>query len=479
MAVGSLRCRRAALILLTLVGVCARPADAPKAQTPTVNELQRLIAGEPLPRNAVSSVAARKAVARSASRRRFVPGRVLLKTDGTQASTSVASLASRVGAHTMTRAGAGDFSILTLPPEADVLAAARDLAAQPGVVYAEPDAIAYLTYVPNDPLYSYQWNFKKLDMERTWDINRGGDSSLIVAVIDSGVAFLDSGTFREAPDLVGTNFVAPRDFIWETDTPFDLDGHGTHVTGTIAERTGNDEGVAGMAFNVSIMPIKAVSGVWDEELGAPNFGSESVIAAAIHYAADNGAKVINMSLGFDDPVSAVRDAIEYAVGKGVFVVAAAGNGGEEGSPDVYPAAYASDIDGFMSVAALDLNLQRAPYSNSNPYVEISAPGGDTDVDLNDDGYPDGVLQQTLDLALVDLGTFNEFGYFFLQGTSMAAPHVSGLAALLIRQGVTDPKAVEAVIERFATDIGPSGRDNDTGFGVINPRATIRGLGISK
>jgi serine protease len=234
-----------------------------------------------------------------------------------------------------------------------------------------------------------------------------------------------------------------------------------------------------MAFNVSIMPIKAVSGVWDEELGAPNFGSESVIAAAIHYAADNGAKVINMSLGFDDPVSAVRDAIEYAVGKGVFVVAAAGNGGEEGSPDVYPAAYASDIDGFMSVAALDLNLQRAPYSNSNPYVEISAPGGDTDVDLNDDGYPDGVLQQTLDLALVDLGTFNEFGYFFLQGTSMAAPHVSGLAALLIRQGVTDPKAVEAVIERFATDIGPSGRDNDTGFGVINPRATIRGLGISK
>jgi serine protease len=478
MAVSSLRCRRAALLLLALV-VCARSADAPKAQTPTLNGLQRLMAGEPLPSNAVSNVAARRAAAASGARLRVVPGRVLVKTDGTQPSTSLASLAGRVGARAVTPKAGGDFSILTLAPDVDVRAVARELAAQPGVVYAEPDAIAYLTYVPNDPDYSFQWNFKKLDMERTWDINRGGQSSLVVAVIDSGVAYLDSGMFREASDLVGTNFVAPRDFIWERDTPFDLQGHGTHITGTIAQRTGNDEGVAGMAFNVSIMPIKAVSTEWDDELGSPNFGSESIVAEAVRYAADNGAKVINMSFGFDEPVSAVRDAITYAIGKGAFVVAAAGNAGEEGSPDAYPAAYASEIEGFISVAALDFNLQRAPYSNSNPYVEIAAPGGDTTVDLNDDGYVDGVLQQTLDPDLVSLGVFNEFGYFFFQGTSMAAPHVSGLGALLMTQGVTDPKAVEAVIKRFATDIGPAGRDNDTGFGVINPRATIRGLGISK
>jgi serine protease len=478
MAVSSLRCRRAALLLLALV-VCARSADAPKAQAPTLNGLQRLIAGEPLPSNAVSNVAARRAAAASGARLRVVPGRVLVKTDGTQPSTSLASLAGRVGARAVTPKAGGDFSILTLAPDVDVRAVARELAAQPGVVYAEPDAIAYLTYVPNDPDYSFQWNFKKLDMERTWDINRGGQSSLVVAVIDSGVAYLDSGMFREASDLVGTNFVAPRDFIWERDTPFDLQGHGTHVTGTIAQRTGNDEGVAGMAFNVSIMPIKAVSTEWDDELGSPNFGSESIVAEAVRYAADNGAKVINMSFGFDEPVSAVRDAITYAIGKGAFVVAAAGNAGEEGSPDAYPAAYASEIEGLISVAALDFNLQRAPYSNSNPYVEIAAPGGDTTVDLNDDGYVDGVLQQTLDPDLVSLGVFNEFGYFFFQGTSMAAPHVSGLGALLMTQGVTDPKAVEAVIKRFATDIGPAGRDNDTGFGVINPRATIRGLGISK
>src|SRR5262245_13644031 len=329
----SFRFRRAAVVVLTLCGVCAALRDAPRAQSHPLNALERLMGGEPLPPNAISNVAARRAAAASGARLRFVPGRVLVKTDGTQPSTSLASLARRVGAHTVTTKAGGDFSILTLAPDADVRAVALELAAQPGVIYAEPDAIAYLTYIPNDPDYSFQWNFKKLDMERTWDINRGGQSSLIVAVIDSGVAYLDSGTFQEASDLVGTRFVSPRDFIWERDTPFDLKGHGTHVTGTIAQRTGNDEGVAGMAFNVSIMPIKAVSTEWDDELGSPNVGSESIVAEAVRYAADNGAKVINMSFGFDEPVTAVRDAITYAIGKGAFVVAAAGNAGEEGNAD--------------------------------------------------------------------------------------------------------------------------------------------------
>jgi serine protease len=302
---------------------------------------------------------------------------------------------------------------------------------------------------------------------------------MVVAIIDTGLAYLDQGNYRQAPDLVGATYVSPHDFIWDDDTPVDLDGHGTHVTGTVGERTGNGMGCAGMAFNVSLMPIKAVSGPWDEAMGAPNVGTESVVAEAIRYAADHGAKVINMSFGFDGDVPPVQDAITYAIGKGAVVVAAAGNNGGSGNAPIWPAAYATSIPGLMAVAAVDYNFVRAPYSNSNDYVEIAAPGGNIDEDEDHDGYGDGILQQTLDFDLVDQGIFNQFAYFYVEGTSMATPHVSALSALLMQQGVSDPKAVEIVIERFATDVGPAGRDNDTGAGVINPRATLRGLGLNQ
>ena len=235
-------------------------------------------------------------------------------------------------------------------------------------------------------------------------------------MIDSGVAYTTKGATRQAPDLEGTTFVSPHDFIWDDDLPVDLDGHGTHVTGTIAQRTGNDLGVAGMAFNVAIMPVKVLSGPWDEALGAPNTGTSATLAEALHYAADNGAKVINLSLGGEGESEAERDAINYAISKGRVILAAAGNDGDIGSPPSFPAAFATEIQGLLAVAALDFNLQRAPYSNSNDYVEISAPGGDTLADLNGDGFGDGVLQQTLDPFSVDEGIFDDFGYFFLQGT---------------------------------------------------------------
>ena len=170
----------------------------------------------------------------------------------------------------------------------------------------------------------------------------------------------------------------------------------------------------------------------------------------------------------------VKDAILYAIDKGAFVAAAAGNSGDAGSPPFYPAAYAPSVQGLVAVGAVDFNFNRAYYSNSNDYVEIAAPGGDITADANHDGYGDGILQQTIDQQLASEGIFDQFGYFFFQGTSMSTPHVSGLAALLMNQGVTDPKAVEWAIEHFATDVGVPGRDNDTGFGVINPRNTLRG-----
>ncbi len=262
-------------------------------------------------------------------------------------------------------------------------------------------------------------------------------------------------------------------------TPVDLNGHGTHVTGTIAQTTNNATGTAGFAFNVSIMPIKAISDDWDFILGSPNVGTSATVAQAIRFAADHGAKVINLSVGGFDTSTAERDAVVYAVGKGAVVVAAAGNDGEEGNRPSYPAQYAMDIEGAIAVGAVDFAQRRPPYSNVNDYLEIAAPGGNVEADLNGDGFGDGVLQQTLDFEAVAEGRFNEFGYFFLNGTSMASPHVASMAALLIDQGITDPKAVEAALKAFATDLGPSGRDSEYGYGLINPRATLRGLGLAR
>ena len=262
-------------------------------------------------------------------------------------------------------------------------------------------------------------------------------ASIIVAVIDTGVAYKDEGEVAEAPELKGVPFVSPYDFVWDDQDPIDLDGHGTHISGTIAQATNNNAGPAGIAFNVSIMPIKALYTDWDAELGAPFPYGASTVGRAIRYAADNGAKVINLSLGSFLPNTATRDAMVYAIGKGTFIAIAAGNDAETGNPLTYPAVYANEMDGAVAVAAVDFNLKHAYYSNVNDYVEIAAPGGDTNEDLNDDGYGDGILQQTLDPDAVSAGVFNRFIYYFAEGTSMATAHVSGLAALLMDQGIQD------------------------------------------
>lgn len=409
----------------------------------------------------------------------IVPGALVVKFVDGLADRQVARAIAAAGGLTARQLPHADFVVLMLAEGVDPVDAAARAATDPDVVYAEPLARRYATYRPNDPLYEFQWNLQQLEIERAWDINPGATSGVVVAVIDSGVAYANQGAFAQAPDLAGTRFVPGYDFIWDDDTPFDLDGHGTHVTGTIAQTTNNSIGTAGFAFNVSVMPIKAVSGEWDDYLGAPNLGTSATVAQAIRFAADNGAKVINLSLGGFTASTAERDALVYAVDKGVVVVVAAGNDGDGGSRPSYPAVYANDIEGAMAVAAVDYRLQRPGYSNVNDYVEITAPGGDVDVDLNQDGYGDGVLQQTLDFDAVADFRFNEFGYFFLNGTSMASPHVAAMAALLVDQGVTDPKAIEAALKRFATDLGPSGRDNEYGYGLINPRATLRGLGLAR
>jgi serine protease len=230
---------------------------------------------------------------------------------------------------------------------------------------------------------------------------------------------------------------------------------------------------------VKIMPVKVLYTDWDDAWGAPYPYGSSTVARAIRYAVDNGARVMNLSFGAKASNQAILDAMQYAIGKGAFLVVSAGNDGDAQNVPTWPASYCKDLAGAIAVAALDYNYQRAPYSTHRDYVEIAAPGGNTAADANGDGYPDGILQQTFDDAAQASGIFNRFTYPFWQGTSMAAPHVTAFAALLMDQGITSPAAIEAAMKKFATDLGPAGRDDDTGYGAIEPRATLRGLGVAR
>jgi serine protease len=408
-----------------------------------------------------------------------------------------------------------DFDVIPIPAGADAESVAAAYRARADVEYAQPRYRNYAMAQPNDPMYNLQWNLTAIDMERAWDIQPGATRDIIVAVLDSGMAFRAatvrysncrefrltqngplfpalgsvSVPFAAAPEL-GTDlsrFPAPHDFIWNDDLPLDLDGHGTHVAGTIGQLTNNNVGTAGMAYNVRLMPVKIIEGLWDEVCGSPAIGTDDVVARGIRYAADNGARVLNLSIGRTEgglsPV--VNDALRYAVGRGAFVAVASGNTRDVGNQANRLAELAPDLDGMVAVAAVGRTLNLAYYSTTGSYVEIAAPGGDQ----RQGGQTGGILQQTFDLEFVEtyFGPRSQFGpprfdmfdFNFFQGTSMATPHVSGFAALLMQQGITSPAAIEAAIKRFATDRGAPGRDDQYGFGLINPRATLRGLGLAR
>lgn len=304
---------------------------------------------------------------------------------------------------------------------------------------------------PNDPRYPEQWNFARIQVEKAWAHTRG--KGAVVAVIDTGVALQYADRGYLCRDFKQTGFVHPYDFVNRDRNPMDDNGHGTHVAGTIAESTDNHEGVAGIAFEAKIMPLKVLT--------REGFGRMSDVAAAIRYAADKGAHIINMSLGspFPDPIT--RGAIEYAHGRGVTIIAAAGNSGGQGVS--FPAAYPQCI----AVSALGPTGELAPYSSWGPEVAISAPGGD-----KTRGEEAGILQNTYlrqarrsaegedQTAQSDLDPSRRpeetqvDDYFAFQGTSMATPHVAGVAALVVSMGVKDPQEVRAVLLQSAQPRGP-------------------------
>lgn len=301
-----------------------------------------------------------------------------------------------------------------------------------GVLEAVEENFEYraMDFEPNDPLYPFQWNFEQVGASRAWKMATG--RAVTVAVIDTGVTVADKPErgIKAGRDLQQTGLTPGYDFVDNDAFVYDGHGHGTHVAGTIAQSTNNGYGVAGLAFDARIMPLRV--------LNDSGFGQVSDIADAVRFAADNGAQVINMSLGGPLPSLVLKRAIDYAHQKGVTIVAAAGNGGKR-SPS-YPAAY----DHVIAVAATQFDRTTTFYSQWGKFVDIAAPGGNTRVDQNDDGRPDGVMQETL-----KPGKRNEHDFLLYMGTSMASPHVAAVAALLYSHGITHPVRVEEVLKKTA------------------------------
>jgi serine protease len=348
--------------------------------------------------------------------------------------------------------------------------------AMPEVEFAEPNGIVRKsqssTFAPNDAFYRFQWNLKLVGAERMWAIQKG-KSEVVVAVLDTGIAYEDFGPYRKAPDWGSTTFVPGYDFVNDDAHPNDDEYHGTHVASTIAEATDNNLGVAGLAFGCGLMPVKVL-----DEAGEGSFFD---VAQGIEYATDfqqggqNPVKVINMSLGGPSPSESVNRAIDKAFARGVVLVASAGND-DEGMIS-FPASNSKVI----AVGGIDQPKQKAPYSNFGEQLSVVAPGGDCDVDSDRDGFPDCVFQQMPDPRAIAGGRHDVFCYCGLDGTSMAAPHVSALAALVISQGITDPAAVRAAIEQTAERLGGAaagGRNDNFGHGLIRPEAALSGLGLN-
>ncbi len=349
----------------------------------------------------------------------------------------------------------------------------------PDVAYARPNYIARASgLIPNDPGFNVQWNLNSpfgINMPDAWElaIARGapGGRGAVVAVLDTGVAYQRFQGFRRAPDL--RRFARGYDFVDGDRHPNDQNGHGTHVSGTIAQATNNGRGVAGIAYGARIMPVRV--------LDSDGAGDTFSISRGIRYAARRGADVINLSLEFDGSVRApqvpdIVRALRYAQRKKVLVVAAAGNQGDR------LVAYPARAPNVLGIAATTIRGCQADYSNSGGHVDLAAPGGGADAANSDNPYdaavcrPDRsgpfVFQQTFTTSVRRFGLPG--GY---EGTSMAAPHVVGVAALVIESGVLGenpgPVAVERHLEATARDVGRPGFDNRYGHGLLDAAAALR------
>jgi serine protease len=434
-----------------------------------------------------ASGAAAPARAKTARQASYVPGEIVV---GYAPATTVAHAAARLGA-SAGASGLQSTRLVKVPRGRSIWPAIARLRRQRGVLYAVPNYVAHQAggWIPNDPGNTHrrkgwrklQWNFLAgtgVDAPAAWAhmfrVHRAGGRGVTIAVLDTGVAYRDWDRFRQAPDFTGTRFVDPYDFVANNPFPLDREGHGTFVTGMIAESTNNGFGLTGLAYGATIMPVRV--------LDADGNGDSVTIGKGIRYAVAHGAQVINLSLEFDKSVSAsdipeVISALGFAHRHGVVVVAAAGNDSE--TQLAYPAA----VPSVISVGATTRDRCLADYSNGGTRLDLVAPGGGDDASLADDPdcHPFRTLPAVRQMTFQDLDSLTpganatRFGYPGTYGTSMAAPAVSATAALVIASGVIgrdpSPERVLTRLEQTATPLGAAARPNvDFGWGLVNAGA---------
>ena len=390
---------------------------------------------------------------------------------------------------TLARAASASFHRPAVLHVADVPRALARLRRTPGVRYAVRNVRAHASaivgttpagYFPNDPgragtpggWADAQWNFTgeySVHAPQAWlNANNAGvpgGRGVVIAVLDTGVAYANRKPYRRSPDFAASQFVRGWDFVDGDAFPFDRNGHGTHVAGTLAERTDNNVAMTGLAYGARLMPVRVL-----DDAGA---GDAVDIAAGIRFAAARGAKVLNLSLEFDTGVVAADvpeliDAIRYARKRGALLVAATGN---EGATKI---AYPARANGVLSVGATTEHGCLSAFSNDGSGSDIVAPGGGEDAALTGDPRCTtepggrGIYQETL----LDTGTLRQFGIpYNYEGTSMAVPHVAATAALVIATKAIGPNPTPAQLEQHlessARDLGAPGYDTVYGWGLVD------------